>query len=166
MKKIIIAALFAAFACLGISAQKFGSVKADEIFAAMPETTTAQNQLQEAQKKYDAEYQKLQEEFQKKYTEFQQLQQDKETPESILQRRGEELQALDQKAQQFMSQAQQDLQRQQQQLLAPIQEKMMNAIKAVGAEGGYTAIFPVEASLYFGTDVTDVTPTVKTKLGL
>lgn len=166
MKKFIVAVVVAAMTCLGVSAQKFGTVKVEEIVPMMPEYTTAMTQLEEAQKKYDAEYQKLNEEMQKKLTELQQLQADKTTPESILQRRAEELNGLDQKGQQFVAQAQQDLQRQQQQLLAPVQEKMMNAIKAVGSENNYTAIFPAEGALYFGTDVTDVTPLVKSKLGL
>lgn len=166
MKKFILAAVVAALTCLGVSAQKFGSVKVDEIVPSMPEYTAAQTQLQDAQKKYEEEYQKLQDELNKKYTEYQQIMQDSNTPESILKRRAEELQALDQKCQQFMQQAQVDLQRQQQQLLAPVQEKMMNAIQGIGAENGFTAIFPVEQALYFGTDVIDVTPMVKTKLGI
>ncbi len=166
MKKLLILAIVATITTFGISAQKFGFVKVEEIVPNMPEYTAAMTQLQDAQKKYDAEYQKLTEELNKKYTEFQQLQQDGQTPESILQRRAEEIQQLDQKSQQFMQQAQQDLTRQQQQLLAPVQEKMMNAVTAVGSENGYTAILPDGVALYLGTDVTDVTPLVRTKLGL
>lgn len=166
MKKIILAVIIAAITSLGAVAQKFGVVSVADIIPTLPEYTAAQAQIDEASKKYDAEYKKLQEELQKKYAEFQQLQQDKTTPESILQRRMEELQALDQKSQQFAQQAQQDLQRQQQQLLAPIEEKVMTAITAVGNENGYTAIFPEGMAAYTGSDVTDVTPLVKTKLGL
>ena len=75
-----------------------------------------------------------------------------------------ELQDLDQKIQQFRQTASQDLQRQQEQLLAPIQQKVINAINAVGAEGNYTFIFENTAPVYVGSDVTDVTNSVKTKL--
>ena len=50
--------------------------------------------------------------------------------------------------------------------MAPVQEKLINAIKAVGAEGGYTMIFPVGTAAYTASDVVDVTPLVKTKLGV
>ena len=73
---------------------------------------------------------------------------------------------MDERAKQFMATAQQDLERQNAQLMQPIQEKMVNAIKQVGAENGFTMIFPVGASIYDSPDVVDVTPMVKTKLGI
>ena len=42
----------------------------------------------------------------------------------------------------------------------------MIAIKAVGKENGFTAIFPEGAAIYTGDDVIDITPLVKAKLGL
>lgn len=62
--------------------------------------------------------------------------------------------------------AAQDIQRQQQQLMAPIQEKVIKAIQAVGAEGNYTFVFENMMPLYTGTDVTDITDTVKGRLGI
>ena len=52
--------------------------------------------------------------------------------------------------------------------MAPIQSKLNDAVKAVGAEGSYTFIFPNEPAmlLYTGTDVVDVTPAVRAKLGI
>ena len=88
------------------------------------------------------------------------------TPETIKERRTQELQEIDTKIQRFRETAQQDLQRQNQQLLAPIQEKVMKAIQSVGAEGKFTFIFENGMSLYTGADVTDVTPLVKTALGI
>lgn len=165
-KKIVLALLVAL--PLSAVAQKFGVVNVDEVFQAMPETATTQAQFTEASKKYEDEFQKLQEEINKLYTDFQTLMNDESTPESIKERRMQELQEKDQKLQQFRNTAAQDLQRLQEQLIAPIQQKMSDAIKAVGAEGGYTFIFPNEQSLilYTGTDVTDVTADVKTKLGI
>jgi outer membrane protein len=76
------------------------------------------------------------------------------------------VQELDQKAQRFRQTAADDLQKQQQQLMAPIQQKIVDAIKAVGQEGSYTFIFEDGASVYQGSDVVDVTSAVKTKLGI
>ena len=50
--------------------------------------------------------------------------------------------------------------------MAPVQEKVVKAIQTVGAEGNYTFIFENVMPLYSGSDVTDVTPLVKTALGI
>ena len=52
--------------------------------------------------------------------------------------------------------------------MAPIQQKINDAVKAVGQEGNFTFIFPNEQGLllYTGTDVVNVTALVKTKLGI
>lgn len=165
-KKIVLALLVAL--PLSAAAQKFGVVKVDEVFQAMPETATTQAQFTEASKKYEDEFQKLQEEINKLYTDFQALDKDETTPQSIKERRLQEIQEKDQKIQQFRNTAQQDLQRLQEQLIAPIQQKLTDAIKAVGAEGGYTFIFPNEQAmiLYSGADVVDITAAVKAKLGI
>ena len=78
----------------------------------------------------------------------------------------QEMQELDSKIQKFRETAMQDLQRQQQQLMAPVQENVVKAIQSVGAEGGFTFIFENMMPVYVGTDVTDVTPLVKTRLGI
>ncbi len=93
------------------------------------------------------------EEFQKLYTEFQTLQADANTPESIKERRMQEIQERHAKIEQFSNTAQQDLQRLQQTLAAPIVQKVQDAVKAVGAEGAYTMVFPnaPDLLLYTGT---------------
>lgn len=146
------------------AAQKFGTIDVNAIFTAMPETTAAQTQLQEVSKKYEAEYKKLEEEVNKKVQEFQALAAD--TPQSIKDRRQQEIQELAQKVETFQNTASQDMQRQQQQLMAPIQQKIQDALKAVGQEGGYTFIFENGMAAFQGSDVVDVTPAVKAKLGL
>lgn len=163
-KKLFLAVLVAL--PMSVAAQKFGVVSADEIFAAMPEATEIQTKLAEASKQYEDEYAKLNDEMQKKFAEFQQLDQDASTPQSIKERRMQEIQDMDKKAQQFLQTAQQDLQRQQQQLLQPVQEKVLNAIKSVGAAQNLIMVFPNEVPLYVSTDVVDITPLVKTHLGI
>lgn len=166
IKRLILAVLVALpFSAL---AQKFGVVDLDNVFQAMPETATAQTQLTDASKKYEDEFQKLREEVDKLFAEYQNLQKDPATPDAIKERRLNELTERDQKVQQFRNTASQDLARLQEQLMAPIQQKIGDAVKAVGQEGGFTFIFPNEQGLllYTGTDVTDVTTLVKTKLGI
>ncbi|MDE6270179.1 MAG: OmpH family outer membrane protein [Muribaculaceae bacterium] len=166
IKKLILAALVALpFSAFG---QKFGVVNIENVVQDMPEMATAQTQMTEASKKYEDEFAKLRDEVDKLYTEFQNLQKDPSTPDAIKERRLNELQERDQKVQQFRNTASQDLARLQEQLMAPIQQKMSEAVKAVGQEGNYTFIFLNEQSLllYTGADVTDVTAAVKAKLGI
>ena len=144
-KKILVALAVALPACLWAQAPKFGVVDVESIIPQMAEYQEAQTKIGEAAKTYEAEYAKINEELQKKMA---------------------ELQELDKKAQQFAQTAQQDLQRQQAQLMQPVQEKVMNAIKSVGTENGFTMIFPEGVPAYVSTDVQDVTALVKTKLGV
>ena len=139
IKKILLALAVALPLCAWAQAPKFGVVDVETIIPKMPEFVEAQKKLDEASKTYEAEYGKINEELQKLYAELQELVKDP---------------------------SQQDLQRQQAQLMQPIQEKIMNAIKTVGSENGFTMIFPEAVPAYISTDVQDVTPLVKTKLGV
>jgi outer membrane protein len=163
-KKVIIALAIAVALPVVAAAQKFGVVDISSIFNAMPETTAAQNQLSEASKKYEEEYSKIAAEVDKKVEEYQAL--DASTPESIKERRLQEVQELHAKAEQFSKTASEDLQKQQQQLMAPIEQKIFDAIKAVGQEGSYTFIFQDGSAAYQGSDVVNVTAAVKAKLGI
>lgn len=166
IKKFLLGLLMALPLCAMAQAPKFGVVDVEAILPNMAEFSEAQTKLAAASKTYEDEYAKINEELQKKYAEYQELDKDPSTLNSIKERRMQDIQELDKKAQQFAQTAQQDLQRQQAQLMQPIQEKMMGAIKAVGAENGFTMIFPEGAAAYTSTDVIDVTPMVKTKLGV
>lgn len=166
IKKFLLALAVALPACAFAQAPKFGVVDAESIIPKMPEFVDAQNKVNEASKTYESEYAKITEELQKKYAEFQELDKDPGTLQSIKERRMQDIQELDKKAQQFAQTAQQDLQRQQAQLMQPVQEKVINAIKTVGNENGYTMIFPEGVPAYVSADVQDVTPLVKAKLGI
>ena len=162
IKKLLLAIMIAL--PMSVFAQKFGVVNTNQLMESLPEIKTINEQMEAATKKYEDEFAKLQEEFNKKYQEFQAL--EESTPQTIKERRMQEMQELDSKIQKFRETAMQDLQRQQQQLMAPIQEKVVKAIQSAGAEGGYTFIFENVVPLYTGTDVTDITATVKTRLGI
>ena len=163
MIKKILLALVIAFPTMAF-AQKFGVITTDQLIQSLPEMNEVKTTLEASSKKYEDEFKNLQDEMQKKYTEFQSL--EETTPSTIKDRRLQEMQELDQKIQQFRATAQQDLQRQQAQLMQPIQEKIMKAIQTVGAAGSYTFIFDAEQSYYAGSDVINVTPDVKTTLGV
>lgn len=147
-------------------AQKFGTVDIEAIFTEMPAAKAMQAQLAEASKKYEDEFSKLAEELDKLYKDYQTIQNDASVPESIKERRIQEIQERSNNVDRFRATAQQDLARQQEQLAAPIEQAINEAISAVGAEGGFTFIFPKQPGLilYQGNDVVDATALVKAKL--
>lgn len=162
IKRLLLAIMIAL--PMSVFAQKFGVINTQALMETMPEMKTVQEQMEASAKKYQAEFDKLKEEFDKKFAEFQAL--EESTPQTIKDRRMQEMQELDAKIQQFRETALQDQQRQQQQLMAPIQEKVMKAIQSVGDEGGFTFIFENMMPVFTGKDVTDITESVKTRLGV
>lgn len=162
IKKLLLAIMIALPSM--VFAQKFGMVDTNNLMQSLPAVKEVQTQLEASVKKYNDEETKLREEYEKKVKEFQEM--DKTTPEAIQKRRIEEIQALEQKISEFRQTASQDLQRQQEQLMQPIQKQIMDAIQSVGTEGGYTFIFEQGVSLFSGKEVVDVTPQIKTKLGV
>lgn len=158
LKKLVL--VLAVVLPMSAFAQKFGTVNLETVLTAMPESTAMQQQMNEASKKYEAEFQKLQEELQKLYTDFQAIQNDANTPESIKERRMHKSRTAPPRLTSSARPHREDLQRQHEQLMAPIEQKLRDAIKAVGQEGGFTFVFPSDPGLilYQGNDVTDVTP--------
>ena len=166
MKKFILCAICAICGFTTANAQaKFGHVNTQEIMQALPDVAKAQNELKALAEQYDADLKSMNEELQKKADAF-----DKEQatlPENIKQRRQTELLEMYQKIQQSYQDNQQALAKAQQEKMQPIQQKVMDAITAVGKEGGYVYIMEMGAQLYISSTLsTDVTAAVKTKLGL
>lgn len=152
---------------MSVFAQKFGHVKTMDIITVMPEYTKAQTDIQAMQKQYEDETKRASDEFTKKYTEYQQEQAN--LPKNIQERRQKELQELQEKGMQFQQDAQQQLQKSYQEMMEPIYKKIEDAIKAVGQEGGFIYVFDLNRTdIPFVNDTmsTDVTTTVKTKLGI
>ena len=161
----LLAVLVAAPVCLSAQTLKFGTVNPTEIFNVMPDVATANNTLKQVQEKYEAQAKPLQEELQKKQAEIETLAKNK-APEATLEAKQKEFEDLYTRYQTFMQTAQQDMQKQQETLLAPIQQKLVNAIQAVGAEGGYAGIIDAATLLYKGNNIEDVSAKVKAKLGI
>lgn len=165
LKKI--ALLLLLIAPMSVFAQKFAHVKSQEVLTAMPEFTKAQTDIQAMQKQYEDEMKRAQDELMKKYTEYQQEQNN--LPKNIQERRQKELQELQEKGMQLQADAQQQLEKSYADMMEPIYKKIEDAIQAVGQEGGYVYVFDLNrTSIPFVNESmsTDVTTTVKTKLGI
>lgn len=166
LKKLLIAVAVLLPALASAQTVKIGLVDVNTIMAAMPETTAAQNQINDVSKKYDAEYTKLGEEMKRLYDEYQKM--DPNELPAIKERKTRELADYQQKMQTFEQTAMQDLQKMQAELMAPISQKINAAVESVGKEGGYSLIQVKDPALtlYFAAPVVDITADVKAKLGI
>ena len=165
MKKIILCAICAICGFTTANAQKFGHINSQEVIQAMPEFTKARADIEALTKQYEADLKQMQEELQKKSEAYEKEQ--ATLPANIKQRRETEITELQQRFQQSIQDNQQALAKEEQEKMQPIQKKIMDAITAVGQEGGYVYIMQSGAILYISTTLsTDVTADVKAKLGL
>ena len=167
MKKIIICAICAICGFTTANAQaKFGHVNTQEIIQAMPEYNKAKTEIDALQAQYEADLKSMQDELQKKADAFEKEQ--ATLPENIKTRRNQELNDLYQRIQQTYQDNQQALAKAQQEKMQAITTKVLDAIKAVGQEGGYVYVMDMSAGIpYISTTLSsDVTAQVKAKLGL
>ena len=167
MKRILMIAL-ALMPLMLMAQSKIAVVNSQELFNLLPEKATAEAQLKALSDKYHAEYELLRGEFDKKYADYQTVAADASMPETIKDRRIQELQESDKKMREFERRAADDIAAQREALTQPITDKIQAAIRTAGAQGGYdlvldTAVTPVA---YTGPNTTDITPMVKTLLGL
>ncbi len=170
IKRVVIALL--CVLPLGVMAQnlKFGHINSSEVIMSMPETAAAESELQALGQRFQDEMQRSSDEFNKKLQEYQQAMQGAEPlPANIAERRQKELQDLAQRGEEFQQDANQQIQRRQEELFIPIQQKVLEAIRAVGEEQGLIYIFDLSATSipYINeSQSVDATPLVKTKLGI
>ena len=156
---------------MGVFAQstlKFGHMNSTDIIPTMPEYTKAISELQALEKNYTDEIQPTQAEFTKKYQEFQQAIAKDSLPQNIAERRQKELQDMAERQEQFQQEAQQGMQKAQQEKMAPVYQKLDNAIKAVGEAEGVIYVFDLARTQipYIGAQSIDLTTKVKAQLGI
>ena len=167
LKKIALVLLLAL--PMGVFAQnlKFGHINAQEIVSAMPEFAKAQSDIEALDKQLTSELQRTQEEFNKKYQEFQQAIAKDSLPANIAERRQKELQDMMQRQEQFQQDAQQQMAKAQNDAMAPIYQKLDNAIKAVGAAEGVIYIFDLaRTSIPYVNESQSINLTNKVKANL
>ena len=162
MKKIIV--LLFMLLPIGAFSQeiKMAFVDFQDVFNVMPELTEAETKFAAIRAQYDETLKGLQTEYTAKYEEYMKI--EAELPENLKLRRQQEIMEIQERYQNFLPQAEQDLEQEYAKLMSPIQEKVVNAIKAVGEEQGY-AILNSQVFFYTGP-IIDATPLVKAKLGI
>jgi len=163
LKKIALLVVMFALPLGAMAQAKFAHMNSQDVIAVMPEFTKAQADLDAMSKKYQDEMQRTNEEFQKKF-----LAQADSLPKNIAERRQKELQDMAQRQEQFQQEAYQSMQKAQQDAMAPIYQKLDEAIQAVGKAEGVVYIFDLARTPipFVGAQSVDVTAKVKTQLGI
>ncbi len=168
MKKIILLlALFLGMSSATVAQQKIGHINSDELLALMPETTTAQGEIENYGKQLEKDLAEMETELTSKIEQF-------TTNEAMMtsttkELKTKEIRDLQSRIQQFSQMAQQDLQTKQVELFQPILEKASKAIEDVAREKGFTYILDssqTKAVVIFAENGEDIMPLVKAKLGL
>ena len=156
LKKIALLVVMFALPLGAMAQAKFAHMNSQDVIAVMDAMS----------KKYQDEMQRTNEEFQKKYQEF--LAQADSLPKNIAERRQKELQDMAQRQEQFQQEAYQSMQKAQQDAMAPIYQKLDEAIQAVGKAEGVVYIFDLARTPipFVGAQSVDVTAKVKTQLGI
>lgn len=164
MKKLILTLLVAL--PLSAMAQKFAHFNSETIITSMPEFVAMQTELQNKAKAYEDEFNKMREELQTKGEDFEKNQ--ATMVDAVKQRRQQELQDLYSRLQQYQQTSQEDLTKLQTEKMQVIRDKVMNAVKEVGAAGGYVYIMDTTSGIPYISESlsTDVTSQLRAKLGL
>ncbi len=162
MKKLIL--MLALVLPMLASAQKLGHINAQELLASMPELKEVQAKLDTLATQYEAQFANMQEEFNKKVVAFQK---DQATMTAgVRDFRQQEIAEMEQRIYLFRQTAQEDIQAKQQEYMAPVQQRMMDAVKKVSQAQGCTYVFEAMTLHYIAPDALDLMPLVKKELGI
>ncbi|MBG0781176.1 MAG: OmpH family outer membrane protein [Bacteroidales bacterium] len=147
-------------------ALKIGYIDSNEIMGMMPERDTIENKLVQFEKQLENELRAMATEYQTKLADYQT---NLATMSNLIrQSKEKELTDLQTRIQDFQQNADMDYSERRNELLTPLIDKVKKAIEDVGSEDGYTYIIDSATGvlLHIGTGADDVTPKVKTKLGI
>ena len=162
MKKILMMLML--LAPMAAFAQKFGHINAQEVMSSMPEFIKARGEIEATAKQYENDLKAMQDELQRKAQEYDKS---KSTMNETKQKETEQtLMDLQQKIQQAYQDNSQALQKAQQEKMAPITQRLVDAIQAVGKAGGYVYIMDTQMGIPYVSDTLskDVTAEVKAEL--
>ncbi|QIK60003.1 OmpH family outer membrane protein [Dysgonomonas sp. HDW5A] len=168
-KRIFLSALFIISIVFinNISAQtsdKIAYINSIELLEVIPGKVAASRSISDLNQKYKDELAVMQNDYNNKYTDF--LANQNKLAESIKLRRMQELYELEQNINRFMKVAQEDVESQEAQLIAPLKERLKEAVNQVGIEQGFTCIYDMaNPTIAFITpNAIDANPMVKAKL--
>ena len=141
MKRNILLLLLS-LAALAMSAQstiKYGRLDYDSLLTSMPEYTQVQEQLNALRMQYNKEAAYNEANFKRLFADF--LQGQKDFPQNIMLKRQRDLQDQMEKSLAFRHECDSLLRRAEAEMLAPIKQRLDEAIRSVGIECGYEYIY-------------------------
>ncbi len=166
MKKIFLMAA-AAIITLSAAAQniKMAYVNYTELVQLMPESDQARATLAASQKEAEETYNSMAEEYTTKYQQY--TQKSSTWTQTIRESKEKELVDIQNRISEFQQNIQIELQQQQQTLMAPIQQKAIDAVNKLAKDGSYAIVF--DSSQYIYADpslLTDLTPAARKALNI
>ena len=165
MKKILLIATMA-FLTLGASAQvKIGRVNSNELVQLTDDYMQAMKTISAAAKEADEMSQEMIDEFNTKYTTYQQKA--AQWSDSMRQSKEKELTEIRQRIEEFQQTTQQELSQKQNELMAPIVQKVQEAITSIAKSKGLTVLFDDSTMVYFDeASVINITPDARKALNI
>lgn len=166
LKVTLLAIILSAGSSTFAQTLKFGHIDSNKLLSIMPEKEQAQKQLQAAAAEYDVQLKSMNSEYQALVAAY--VEKRETLSEVDRADKEKEIQSLQKRMQDYDGFAQQDIQNKQNELLKPIFDKASAAIKAVGAENGFTYVFDISTGviLFNSNNSVDIMPLVKVKLGI
>ena len=146
MKKTILILTLLLSTLLTSQAQdlKIGYFSYNAVLRSMPAYSTAVASVDKLRQQYAAELEAAQKEFNEKYELF--LDQQNKLAESIRQKRQADLQTLLDRNEQFKKEAERLLAQAEKDAMAPIQQRVNNAVRLIAAEQGYDIILNTDSN--------------------
>ena len=144
---------------------KIGYLDSQKLMSMMPESDSAQAQVQRYTQSLQNQMQTMAAEYKNKVQEYQSNA--STMSDLIRQTKQKEIADLQQRIQAFQGSAEQDINKKQQELYQPVVEKVKKAIEAVGKQYHYTYILDIsQGTVLFYENGDDIMPLVKKQLGL
>jgi len=165
LKTLVLATVFLMGSTNIMNAQsKVAHINTQDLVAAMPDTKAAQAEIEKLSKTYEADIQTMVTEYQNKLKQYD-AEAATQTQEEN-QKRGVEVQGMEQSIRQYQGQAQQDLQKKEFDLLKPITDKAKAAIQKVARAKGFQYVLDsTQGQGVILADGTDLMADVKKELG-
>lgn len=126
-----------------ISVARFGYLSYVSALRAMPDYAIVQQKMLDLRAQYDAEMKRVEDEFNRKYEDF--LDGQREFPKTILHKRQTELQELMTKNIAFKEEGRRQLADTERELMAPLNERLRQAVATIAQEQGYAFVINTDA---------------------
>ena len=147
-----------------VNAQKLGHIDGQALLEALPEMKTISATLEKQAGELKSHLDNMRKEYETMYNEY--VANQATWPEAIKQSKQGKILDQEKSMTEFEDSANNEISKKQEELLAPVLEKAKKAIEEVGKENGFTYIFDTSQGVLLFINGEDITPLVKTKLGI